>query len=94
MDKIIFADNSEYKCGFCGEANVGILFVTLSDVSFVEAAVIFNDEKKTSKIRYVGADGAETVFEHYTKFEYLVNEANGIRGALRQKYASEVTANE
>lgn len=94
MERIIFADNTEYKCGFCGEASVGILYVTLSDVSFVEAAVIFNDEKKTSKIRYVGADGAETVFEHYTKFEYLVNEANGIRGALRQKYASEVTANE
>lgn len=94
MDKIIFADNTEYKCGFCGEANVGILFVTLEDVSFTEAALLFSDEKKTEKIRYIGADGVETVFEHYTKFEYLVNETNGVRGALRQKYASEVTANE
>lgn len=94
MDKVIFADNTENSCVFCGIASVGILYVTLTGVSFAEAALIFTDEKKTSKIRYVGADGAETVFEHYTKFEYLVNEADGIRGALRQKYASEVTADE
>lgn len=94
MDKVIFADNTEYECGFCGEASVGMLFVTLANVSFTEAAVVLCDEKKTKKIRYVGADGAETVFEHYTKFEYLVNESGGMRGALRQKYASEVSANE
>ena len=89
MDKVIFDDGTQYKCLFCGEATVGILFVTL-DVSFPEAAAIFNDANKTKKIRYIGADGKETVFEYYTKFEYLVNQAGGVRAALRQQYASEV----
>lgn len=92
MDKIIFADNTEYKCGFCGLASVGLLFVTLEGLSFVEAAAVFADENKTKKIRYVAANGEETAFEHYVKFEYAVNESNGVRGALRQKYASEVDA--
>lgn len=95
MDKIIFADNSEYNCGFCGLATVGLLFVTLTGVSFAEGAVIFSDEKKTERMRYVAANGEETMFEHYTKFEYLVNEpTGGVRGALRQQYASEVQTNE
>lgn len=90
MDKIIFLDGSECPCAFCGLATVGLLYVTLTGLSFVEAAAIFGDEKKTAKIRYVAANGEETVFEHYTKFEYLVNETGGQRAALRQKYASEV----
>ena len=90
MDKIIFLDGSEYPCAFCGIATVGVLYVTLTGLSFVEAAAIFGDEKKTAKIRYVAANGEETVFEHYTKFEYLVTEPGGQRAALRQKYASEV----
>lgn len=95
MDKIIFADNSEYNCGFCGLATVGLLFVTLTGISFTEGAVIFSDEKKTQKIRYVAANGKETVFEHYVKFEYLVNEpSGGVRAALRQRYASEVQTDE
>lgn len=89
-DKIIFADGSEYNCGFCGLATVGLLFITLTGVSFPEGATVFTDENKTKKIRYVGSDGKETVFEHYTKFEYLVNEDGGVRGSLRQQYASEV----
>lgn len=93
MNKIIFADNTEYNCGFCGLSSVGLLFVTLTDVPFIEAATIFGDENKTKKMRYVGEDNAETVFEHYIKFEYLVNEpTGGIRAALRQQYASEVMA--
>lgn len=92
MDKIVFADNTEYKCGFCGAATVGLLFVTLTDVTFAEASTVFTDENKTKEIRYVAANGEETVFEHYVKFEYAVNESGGVRGALRQKYASEVTA--
>nr|DAE38361.1 MAG TPA: restriction alleviation protein [Caudoviricetes sp.] len=90
MDKIIFLDGSEYPCVFCGLATVGLLYVTLTGLSFVEAAAIFGDENKTAKIRYVAANGEETIFEHYTKFEYLVNETDGQRAALRQKYASEV----
>lgn len=90
MDRIVFRDGSEYSCAFCGLATVGLLYVTLTGLSFVEAAAVFGDENKTAKIRYVAANGDETVFEHYTKFEYLVNEADGQRAALRQKYASEV----
>lgn len=90
MDKIIFGDGSEYPCAFCGLATVGMLYVILPGLSFVEAASIFSDERKTVKIRYAAASGEETVFEHYTKFEYLVNETGGQRAALRQKYASEV----
>lgn len=91
MNKVIFADNTEYDCVFCGLATVGILFITLAGVTTAEAAVVFSDKDKVSKIRYVGSDGNEAVFEHYTKFEYLVNEpTGGQRAALRQKYASEV----
>lgn len=91
MNKVIFADNTEYDCVFCGLATVGILFITLAGVSTAEAAVVFSDKDKVSKIRYVGSDGNEVVFEHYIKFEYIVNEpTGGVRGALRQQYASEV----
>lgn len=94
MDRIIFLDGSEYQCAFCGLATVGVLYVTLTGLSFVEAAAIFGNENKTKRIRYVGSDGNEVVFEHYTKFEYLVNEpTGGQRAALRQKYASEVQNN-
>lgn len=90
MEKIIFNDGSEYPCAFCGVATVGMLYVTLTGMSFVEAASLFSDENKTKRMRYVAANGDETLFEHYTKFEYAVNESGGVRGALRQKYASEV----
>lgn len=91
MDRIIFLDGSEYQCAFCGLATVGVLYVTLAGVTTAEAAVVFSDKDKVSKIRYVGSDGNEVVFEHYIKFEYIVNEpTGGVRGALRQQYASEV----
>ncbi len=91
MDKIIFADNTEYACGFCGLATVGLLFVTLTGVSLAEGAIIFSDQTKTSKIRYVGESGQDESFEHYIKLEYIVNEpTGGVRAALRQQYASEV----
>ena len=90
MDKIIFLDGSEYPCAFCGIATVGVLYVTLTGLSFGEAAAGFGEEEKAAEIRCVAATGEETVFEQYTKFEYLVNETGGQRAALRQKYASEV----
>lgn len=89
MDKVKFADGSEFDCLFFGQATVGKLFITVN-LPFADAAVIFSDPQKTREITYTPHNGETTTLFDYTVFEYMVNEAEGVRAALRKPYVGEV----
>ena len=88
MDKVFFADGTEYECLFFGLATVGKLFITMK-VTLTEAAQIFSDPNKTRQITFQPASGEATTLFDYTVFEYIVNERGGIRAALRKPYVGE-----
>lgn len=88
MDKIRFADGTEIECSFFGQASVGKLFIT-TRLPFAEAAQIFSDREKTAEITYTPLNGTPIVLQDYTVFEYMVNERNGVRAALRKPFVGE-----
>lgn len=90
MDKIEFADGTQYNCGFCGQPTENILFITLVGASYVEAAQIFEAPGRLLTITFRPANGQPVSFPGYTVFEYLVREPNGIRASLRRPYVGEV----
>lgn len=51
MDKIKFADASEYDCPFCA-TTADTAYVALAGVNFATAATIFSDAEKTARMVY------------------------------------------
>lgn len=89
MGKVKFADGTELDCLFFGQATVGKLFITIN-MPFAEASRIFADPQKTREITYTPHNGEPTTLFDYTVFEYMVNETEGVRAALRRPYIGEV----
>lgn len=92
MDKIEFADGTQYNCGFCGQPTENILFITLAGASYVEAAQIFEAPERLPTITFRPANGQPVAFHGYTVFQYMVREQAGIRVSLRRPYVGEAIA--
>lgn len=85
MEIVIFADSSEYPCTYLATAPMyGKLYITIPNISYVEAAAIFSDINKTNEIRYAGR-----IFRGYTQVDVIINEGGAFKAQLSFPTAEE-----
>lgn len=84
IDRIKLANGSEYGCASFALASVGYLFIRVN-MSLVDAARIFGNPENISRIEYYpSADGEPFAISGFTALDYIVNEGDCVRVALKQ----------
>lgn len=81
MDKVRLANGKEYKCISFGVANVGYLFIRV-DMTLSKAATTFG--ANTERIEYHPEGGDPIAINGFTQLDYIVNEGDCVRVALKQ----------
>ena len=81
MDKIRLANGSEHECVSFGLASVGYLFIRVR-MTLAEAATTFG--ANTERIEYHPEGGDPIAINGFTQLDYIVNEGDCVRVALRQ----------
>lgn len=85
METVMFNDGTEYECTYLATAPMyGKLYITIANVTYVEAAAIFSDENKTAEIHYAGR-----VFRGYTQVDVIINEGGAFKAQLSFPTAEE-----
>lgn len=83
-DRIKLADNAEYECISFALASVGYLYIRV-DMSLTDAARLFSDSEKLDRIEFhPSADGEPICITGFTQLDYIVNEGDCVRVALRR----------
>lgn len=83
MDIVKFADGSSEPCAFWGATGRSFM-IGMENKTFTEAAIIFSDESKTSRMKFYKNDELAEECEGFTQLERIVQEPNGIRVVLRK----------
>lgn len=81
MDIIKFANGETHECSYLStipDGNANIAFIALADVSFAEAAAIFADSEKTSRIEF-----GNTILIDYTELSMISVQPYGIQAVLK-----------
>lgn len=82
MNIIKFADGTSEPCAFWGATGRSFM-IGMENKTFTEAAILFSDEAKTSRMEFYKNDNLEETCEGFTQLERIVQEPNGIRVVLR-----------
>lgn len=78
IPKLTTASGKEYPCVFFSELpQLGILYVGVPDMTWIEASALFQDEEEMSHLTFAGrtADG-------YTHLDYITQEPYGLEARL------------
>ena len=84
MDKIKFADGSEYDCPFCATIPDNA-YIALANVDFPTVAAVFSDTTKTRRIEY-----GNTVLLGFTTLLSVNVQPYGIQAVLRGGTVQEI----
>lgn len=88
MDKVKLASKKEYECVSFGLASVGYLFIRVN-LPMSKAATIFGNENATARIEYYPEGGDAVAVSGFTQLDYIVNEGDCVRVALKQPVSVE-----
>ena len=78
MDILIFADGTEVQCSkFLYLSDLGILYVSIPNISWREAVDYFTDAEKTKEMTC----GLYSI-KGYTNLDYIMPEADGMKARL------------
>lgn len=83
-DTIRLADNAEYACISFALASVGYLYIRVN-MSLADAARLFSDPERLERIEFRPTAGGDPVcILGFTQLDYIVNEGDCVRVALKQ----------
>ena len=84
MDKIILNNNSVYDCVSFALASVGYLYIRVN-MTLAEAATVFGNSEDVSRIEFHPDAGGDPIcILGFTQLDYIVNEGDCVRVALKQ----------